>query len=85
MRAGEADFADCACCKKRQLEATHKSNGEVKSAKFVDIIELGETPMYLDKYVIASLVLVAVMVVSSVWSIKKLKSVMAEDQAKADK
>ncbi|MFK7160704.1 hypothetical protein V6U78_06600 [Marinospirillum sp. MEB164] len=41
--------------------------------------------MYLDKYVIASLVLVAVMVVASVWSIKKLKSVMAEDQAKADK
>ncbi|WP_281269766.1 hypothetical protein [Marinospirillum perlucidum] len=41
--------------------------------------------MYLDQYVVASLVLVAVMVVASVWSIKKLKSIMDKDAANAKK
>ncbi len=43
--------------------------------------------MYLDQYVVASLVLVAVMIVASVWSVKKLKELMAKDgdAAKSDK
>jgi CHASE3 domain sensor protein len=34
---------------------------------------------------VASLVLVAVMIVASFWSIKKLKNVMDKDQANSDK
>lgn len=41
--------------------------------------------MYLDQYVVASLVLVGVMIVASVWSIKKLKNVMDKDQANSEK
>lgn len=41
--------------------------------------------MYLDQYVIASLALVAVMIVASVWSVKKLKNVMDQDEANASK
>lgn len=41
--------------------------------------------MYLDQYVIASLVLVAVMVVASVWSVKKVKELIAKDSATAKK
>ena len=41
--------------------------------------------MYLDQYVVASLVLVAVMIVASVWSVKKLKELMAKDASKAQK
>ncbi len=41
--------------------------------------------MYLDQYVIASLVLVAVMIVASVWSVKKVKELIAKDTAAADK
>jgi hypothetical protein len=41
--------------------------------------------MYLDQYVVASLVLVAVMIVASVWAIGKVKKVINEDAAKAGK
>jgi hypothetical protein len=41
--------------------------------------------MYTDQYVVASLVLIAVMVVASVWSVKKLKNLMDKDGANAKK
>ncbi|SFX18516.1 hypothetical protein [Marinospirillum alkaliphilum] len=41
--------------------------------------------MYLDQYVVASLVLVAVMIVASVWAVGKVKKVINEDAAKAGK
>lgn len=41
--------------------------------------------MYLDVYVVSSIVLVAVMVVASFWSIKKVKELIAKDTAAADK
>ncbi len=41
--------------------------------------------MYVDEYILASLFIIAVMVVASVWSVKKLKNVMDEDAANADK
>lgn len=39
--------------------------------------------MYLDQYVVSSIVLVAVMVVASFWSIKKVKELIAKDSAAA--
>ncbi|SFC20573.1 hypothetical protein SAMN05660443_1882 [Marinospirillum celere] len=41
--------------------------------------------MYYDQYVLASLALVAIMVVASVWSVKKLKNIMDQDEANAKK
>ncbi len=41
--------------------------------------------MYLDVYVVSSIVLVAVMVVASFWSIKKVKELIAKDSAAAKK
>lgn len=41
--------------------------------------------MYTDQYVIASLVLIAVMIVASVWSVKKLKNLMDKDGSNANK
>lgn len=41
--------------------------------------------MYVDQYVLFSLFIIAVMIVGSIWSVKKLKEVIAEDAAKADK
>ncbi len=39
--------------------------------------------MYLDVYVVSSIVLVVVMIVASVWSIKKVKELIAKDSATA--
>ncbi len=41
--------------------------------------------MYLDQYVVASIVLVLVMIVASVWGVKKIKDLVAKDAAAAEK
>ncbi|WP_292255841.1 hypothetical protein [Marinospirillum sp.] len=41
--------------------------------------------MYTDQHVVASLVLIAVMIVASFWSVKKLKSLMDKDGANTNK
>lgn len=41
--------------------------------------------MYTDQYVIASLVLIAVMIVASVWTVKKVKNLMDKDGSNANK
>lgn len=41
--------------------------------------------MYLDQYVIASVVLVAVMIVASFWTVNKVKQLVAKDAAAAKK
>lgn len=39
--------------------------------------------MYLDQYVVSSIVLVLVMIVASVWGVKKIKELVAKDSAAA--
>lgn len=39
--------------------------------------------MYLDQYVVSSIVLVLVMIVASFWGIKKIKQLIAKDLAAA--
>jgi len=41
--------------------------------------------MYLDQYVVASIVLVAVMIAASFWSVKKVKELIAKDAATESK
>lgn len=41
--------------------------------------------MYLDVYVVSSIVLVAVMVVASFWTVKKVKELIAKDAAAESK